>query len=345
MRTKKCLSLILALCLSMALLAGLAGCGAGGGDAAAPTDAAAIRVTDSRGVTVELARPAERIVCLLNSGLNDLLMLGCGDRIVGIDEWTYTNDVTYRVLSQLDARIAAREIPAVDGNLEEIIRLQPDVVIIWAQDDEKISALESNGIPVVGIQVNSFDEVFDKMRMLAAVVGKEPRGEELIRWTQGVLDEIDAQVSTLDDADRKTGIFVWGASRLDLAGAASTGHSMLQLCGITDCAAGIDEEHFVARMEDVVQWDPASILMWNIADLDPQDYLDDSQWANITAIRERRVFEIPDDKTFYSDLWTVKYVYAVQYFAKCVYPDLFAGQDMDVFLADMMTTLYGKTAD
>lgn len=45
---------------------------------------------------------------------------------------------------------------------------------------------------------------------------------------------------------------------------------MLALCGVTDCAKDVAEEHFVANMEDVAQGNPDTILMWNIADFDPQ---------------------------------------------------------------------------
>ena len=310
---------------------------------AAADDEPGISVVDSRGVTVELDEPAEKIVCLLNSGLNDLFMLGAGDTVVGIDEWTYTNEITYNKLSQIDERIANKEIPAVDSNIEKIVELDPDVVIIWALDDEKIDALEANGIKVVGIQVNNFDEVYTKLHTIAALVGKEDRADEIEAYAKGVLETISAETEALDN--KKSGIFVWGASMLDLAGKTSTGHSMLELAGLTDCAGEIDEEHFVAKLEDVIQWDPEAILMWNCADIDPESYYDDDQWTTVKAVQDQNVFEIPDDMTFYCDMWTVKYVYAAEYFAKNVYPDLFEDVDMSAFCDDMMMKLYGKTTE
>ena len=149
-KARKALSVLLAAALFLSLSAGLAGCQKGQVAASASPDASAaasadtkISVTDSRGKTVEFDNPAEKIVCLLNSGLNDLEMLGEADKVVGLDAWTYTNAVTYNVLSKLDSRIASKEIPAVDDNMEKIISLAPDVVIIWAQDNDKIATLES----------------------------------------------------------------------------------------------------------------------------------------------------------------------------------------------------------
>ena len=351
-KTRKALSVLLAAALFLSLSAGLAGCQKGQVAASASPDASAaasadtkISVTDSRGKTVELDNPAEKIVCLLNSGLNDLEMLGEADKVVGIDAWTYTNAVTYNVLSKLDSRIASKEIPAVDDNMEKIISLAPDVVIIWAQDNDKIATLESHGIKVIGIQVDSFDDVYTKLHTIAKLVGKDERATEIETYAKKTLQSISDKTAKLADSDKKTGIFVWGSSKLDLAGNKSTGDAMLTLCGVTDCAKDVAEEHFVAKMEDVAQWNPDTILMWNIADFDPDGYLSDAQWANIAAIKNKAVYEIPDDMTFYCDMWTVKYIYAAQYYAKKVYPDLFKDVDMDSFRSDMMKQLYGKTAE
>lgn len=347
-KPKKLVTMLLIMVMFASLATLFSGCGSSTNtdESEQTTESdAQITVTDSRGETITLDKPAEKIVCLLNSGLNDLYMLGAGDTVVGIDEWTYTNEITCNVLSQIDPRIANKEIPAVDSNMEQIISLNPDVVIIWADDTEKIKTLESNGIKVVGIQVNNFDDVYTKLKTIAALVGKEDRAEEMISYTEDTIKSISDQTATLAEADKKTGIFVWGSSKLDLAGNTSTGHSMLELCGVNDCAADVNEEHFVANIEDVIQWNPDTILMWNIADLDPSDYFSDSQWADVTAIQNQDVYEIADDMTFYCDMWTVKYIYAAQYFAKCVYPDLFTSVDMDAFRDSMMTELYGKTVD
>ena len=100
-----------------------------------------IEVTDSRGKKVSLDKPAEKIVCLLNSGLNDLEMLGAANRVIGIDACTYSNEVTYKELSKIDSRIAEKKLPAVDDNMEKIVGMNPDLVIIWAQDTEHIKTL------------------------------------------------------------------------------------------------------------------------------------------------------------------------------------------------------------
>ena len=78
--------------------------------------------------------------------------------------------------------------------------------------------------------------------------------------------------------------------------------------------------------------------MWNIEDLNPEDYYKDSQWSNITAIKNKMVVELPHP--FYCDLWTVKYVYSVNYIVKTLYPDLFQDTDLEQVKTDMLKKLY-----
>lgn len=297
-------------------------------------------IVDSRGKSVEIEYPADNVVCLLNSGLNDLYMLGAAEVVTGIDQWTYDNEITYNLLKQVDERIANKTLPAVDNNVEKIISMKPDAVVIWAGNEEQIKALEDQGVKVIGIQVNNFDEVYTKMEIMGQIVGKEDRAQEIIDYTKAQLADIDDKTDTLTEDQKKSGIFVWGASKLDLAGSTSTGNSLLELCGVSNKAGEIDEEHFVAKMKDVISWNPDTIVMWNVADLDPRDYFDDSQWADITAVQDKSVYEIPDELTFYCDLWTVKYAYALKYMAKNIYPDLFKDMDLETEKSDMVKTLY-----
>src|SRR5690606_13988154 len=91
---------------------------------------------DSRGQETALSRPAERIVVLFEPMVDELFMLGVHDRIVGIPEQVYQNESSFRFFSQLDERIARKEIatPTYGGranNVESIVGLRPDLAIAY----------------------------------------------------------------------------------------------------------------------------------------------------------------------------------------------------------------------
>jgi len=115
-------------------------------------------------------------------------------------------------------------LPAIDKNIEDVVGINPDVVVIWAGQEEDIKALEDKGIKFVGIQVDNFDDVYTKLDILGKISGKEERATEITKYSKEQLKDLSDKV---------------------------------------------------AKMEDVVNWNPDSLVMWNLPDLDPQNYYED----------------------------------------------------------------------
>lgn len=93
-------------------------------------------IIDFRNKTVRLKAHPKRIVCLIESALSGIYMLNQGNRIVGVSKNVYQTDV-YPYYAALDKRIKDKRLPA-PGNwdsvsVEGILALQPDLVIMWAQ--------------------------------------------------------------------------------------------------------------------------------------------------------------------------------------------------------------------
>jgi len=332
---KKIIALFTMICI-MAILA--VGCQKAEVKQNEETKSTTVKIIDSRGKEVEVNYPAKKIVCLLNSGLNDLYMLGAKDQVIAIDKWTYDTKDVFELTAQIDERVKNKSLPAIDKNIEEIVGMNPDVVVMWAGQEDDIKTLEDKGVKVVGIQVDNFEQVYTKMDILGKISGKENRAAEIIDYTKKELQNIKNKIKAIDESEKPSSLFVWGPSKLDIAGSNSTGDSIIKMSGAKNSAADINEEHIVAKMEQVVNWNPDFIIMWNIKDLDPDDYFKDAQWSNINAIKNKAVVELPHP--FYCDLWTVKYIYSVNIIAKTLYPDLFKDADIEKTKADMLKKLY-----
>lgn len=332
---KRITTLIITICF-LAML--IVGCQKAKVEDAPTTKNKTVKVIDSRGKEVEVNYPAKKIVCLLNSGLNDLYMLGAKDQVIAIDKWTYDTKEVYDLTAQIDERVKNKTLPAIDKNIEDIVGMGPDVVVMWAGQKDDIKTLEDRGVKVIGIQVDNFEQVYTKMEILGKISGKEKRATEIIDYTKKELQNIDNILDSVEQTEKPSAIFVWGPSKLDIAGSNSTGDSIIKMSGAINSAADVKEEHIVAKMEDVIKWNPETILMWNINGLNPEDYYEDSQWSNVKAIKDNKVVELPHP--FYCDIWTVKYVYSVNYMAKTLYPDLFKDVDLEELKYDMLKNLY-----
>ncbi len=308
---------------------------------AAPTEApaaASITVTDFRGKQITLAKPAARIACVLPNVLNDLFMLGLTKEIVGVHKWSLDkSNPDYPFITQIEPRLASGELEALNGNVEKIISLKPDIVILQA-GDEIITTLEQDGLQVYGVQVNDFDGVTKLMQDLGALTGKEARAKEINDYTSAKLVSIQQKISSIAEDKKPKGMFVWGPSTLDIAGGVSTGNAILVASGAKNISVDVNEEHIVAKMEQVVTWNPDVIVMWYTDKLKLDDYLKDASWASINAVAKKQVYMLPNG--FYTDLWTPKYEYAILATATWMYPDLFPGVDLASDQKDMIKQLY-----
>jgi iron complex transport system substrate-binding protein len=299
-----------------------------------------VTVTDFRGKTVRLRRPATRIVCLIESALTGLYMLHAEDRVAGVPAMVYKGDVAPHYAA-LDPRIRQKQLPAPGNwdfvNVETVVGLQPDLVIIWAQQKEPIASLEEKGIPVYGVELAGFADIYREIADLAALTGTEKRGKELTAYTQAEVKRFRERVRKLELEPVKT-YFMWAQGPLETAGRKSTANELLELAGARN-ACPLQDEHVVANLEKVLTWNPELIVMWTNAAKDPADILALGGWRSVSAIRNKRVHELPS--AFFCDFWTLKFQYAVKTVAKWCHPKAFADVRLEDERRRMLETLYG----
>ncbi|MFZ2445348.1 MAG: ABC transporter substrate-binding protein [Syntrophobacteraceae bacterium] len=301
-----------------------------------------VSVADLRGKTITLEKPANRIVCLIESALSGLYMLGAGQRVVGVSTSAY-QEGTVNYYQRLDSRIRDKTLPTPGNwdfiNIEKVIALKPDLVIIWAHQEEAIRALEERGVPVFGVFIKSFDDVFEEMRALGVLTGTEARASALVEYTRNELRLLGEKISA--KSKPVSVYFMWSQGELETSGRPSTVQELITLAGGENVAGSIDQEHVVVNIEKILKWDPEVIVMWPNARRGPSDIVSNPVWKNVEAVRNSRVYQLPD--MFSCDLWTLKYQFAVRLMAKWLYPDLFQGVDPDADRAEVFDELYSAS--
>jgi iron complex transport system substrate-binding protein len=332
--------------LTTLAVAGLlvAGCGSSRGRQSVASGA--IVVEDSRGKKVALQRPAQRVVCLIESALSGLYMLGAEDAVVGVSTNVYDGP-TSRYYAAMDRRIHDKTLPS-PGNwdfvsVESIVALRPDLVVIWSEQGESIAALEELGVPVFAVFLRSLDDVFREIRALGTLTGKSARAEELVAWTRGELSEIDRRIGVVPAAQRPRTYFMWAQSDLETSGNVGLVEELIERAGARNVFHDIGQEHVVIDRERLRAADPELVVMWFNDRRDPSDVVGDRAWMGMRAVRAKQVHELPE--VFLCDLWTLKFPYAVSLMASWAHPDRFAEKDLASGGERMLQTLYrGKLA-
>lgn len=289
---------------------------------------AEVVVQDFRGKTVRLNKPAERVICLLESALTGIYMLKQGHKVVGVptnvyEEGFYYSE-TYKYYSALDERIRLRRIPAVGNwesvNVEKIMSLKPDLIIIWASQKDAIQTFEKLGIPVYGVFITKIEDIIKEIRDFGILLGANRRAEELIDFVNKELTKI-REMSRLVKNQRKV-FFSWAQQNfLQTSCEGSIVNEIIKTIGATNVCANIRAESQTLTIEELIRLNPDVIIMWHAKTLKPEDIVKNRQLKTVNAVKTSRILQFSD--TFFFDLWTLKFIYSTKFIANAVYPELY----------------------
>lgn len=127
---------------------------------AATVQAAAVRITDDRGVTVEWSQSPQRIVSVLPSLTETVCELGQCHRLVGVDRYS-NHPASVRRLPQVGG--------GIDPQVESIVALRPDVVLM-SSASRGVQRLEALGLRVLTFETRNAAEARSVMLRLGELL-------------------------------------------------------------------------------------------------------------------------------------------------------------------------------
>lgn len=313
---------LLSLLLVLTLLAGCGATGAGSSmvssapaastSLASSSSASATTITDSSGREVTLPEKVEKIVALTASDCEILYALGAGDAIVGRGAYcNYPPEIEEKPVVQ----------SGEETNIEEIIALQPDVVVmsVMAQTTEQVEAMENAGLPVVVTDAQSIDGTYALIDLLGQVTQKEREAAALIQEMQAGFDEIQKQV---DSSVNATAYFE--VSPLEY-GLWTTGQNTFMdeiatMLGLTNSFADVEDWAEVSE-EQVLERNPDYIftvaMYFGEGPTPDEEILSRPGWQNISAVANNNVYVLENDPISRPG---PRLVQAAQAIADIVYP-------------------------
>ena len=262
---------VVSLVLALALLA----CGQRGEPRAASP------LTDDFGATIRpgtTAHPA-RIVSLSPATTELLFAIGAGPRVVGRTHWDRWPD---------SARYAADVGPGLRPNVEAVLELRPDLVILYASEDNRAAArqLAGAGVTVLALKVDRIEDFRRAARLLGVAVGEPARARTVVDSVDRTLARVRAATSALP---RPTVFWhVWDAPVITI-GRGSYLDELLQIAGGRNVYGDDPSPSPQVSLEDVIRRDPDVIL----AGAEGAARIRESaQWRSVGAVRRRRVLVV-----------------------------------------------------
>lgn len=274
---------ILALLLSFAMLLSFAAC-AKPNETPAPADTS-VDVTDMTKRQVKLDAPATKVVALDAADCEILYALGAGDTLVGRGEYC-------------DYPETVADIPSVQSgsetNIEQIIALEPQVVIMSTMDQttEQEEALENAGIRVAVTDAQTISDVYEAIRLIGALVGKNDEAGTLVLNMGKTFADIQDKV---DSDGEKTVYFEVSPLQYGLwtAGSGTFMDELATLLGVKNAFADVEGWAEISE-EQVLERDPdyiVTIAMYYGEGQTPvEEIMSRTGWENLKAIKNGDVF-------------------------------------------------------
>lgn len=274
---------ILALLLSFAMLLSFAAC-AKPNETPAPADTS-VDVTDMTKRQVKLDAPATKVVALDAADCEILYALGAGDTLVGRGEYC-------------DYPETVADIPSVQSgsetNIEQIIALEPQVVIMSTMDQttEQEEALENAGIRVAVTDAQTISDVYEAIRLIGALVGKNDEAGTLVLNMGKTFADIQDKV---DSDGEKTVYFEVSPLQYGLwtAGSGTFMDELATLLGVKNAFADVEGWAEISE-EQVLERDPdyiVTIAMYYGEGQTPvEEIMSRTGWENLKAIKSGDVF-------------------------------------------------------
>ena len=311
-------------------------------------------ITDQDGFQVELPLDVQRVVVCDILPLPSVLTVffDSGEKIVGMSG-TSMSAAENGLLGQLYPEVLDAETGFIDGstvNVEELMKLQPDVVFYNASRRELGEQLRNAGFPAVAISVNkweydSIETLNQWIALLSEIFPENAKTEVVENYSRQVYDLVQSRVAELPERERVLFLYQYSETNMLTSGAKFFGQWWADAIGAVNVAGELTTDNSVAvNMEQVYAWNPSLIFITNFTTAGPADLYGNTvgayDWSGIDAVKNERVYKMPLGM-YRSYTPGVDTPVTLLWLAKTAYPDLFADIDVVTSAKDYYREVFG----
>ena len=347
LRHKRITAVLLVVLMTITAAFCMGGCTAGSDNAGSSGGAAPgtivsetdseLTVVDQAGREVTVSKDIQSIALCYSVVIRFLLNLGQGDKITGIGK-------SEPFLEELQPSLKeCADVGKGVADIEALAALEPDLFIHKASDVETLEAVSKIGIPSVGIEVETPEDMLVAVKLLGIVCGVESKADELAAYYEKAVGGLGELAASIPDQDKKTAI-VMGSSIGKVADGSMLQGRMLETAGAINSASDLKATELwpTAGTEQIFSWDPDYIFITGGASYTAEDIYSDDSWSELKAVRDRHVYVMPAKE----DSWEfpgIVSVLGIEYMMNTMYKDLLPDDKLDSDVQEFYEMAYGRT--
>lgn len=302
-----------------------------------------IRLTDQADREVVLPGVPERIATIATpAGSMVVTLSGAGETLVGTSP-NSRNALMEGVLHEFFPALenVSADIISKEGapNIEELLKLETDLVVQWARKDKSIEAMEAAGLTVAGLRYKKIDIARTWLSDLGIMLDQEEKAARILAWHDEAHARIIARTGTIPEEEKPSVLYMMSPNRA--AGPNSHFQFFMDTAGAVN-ALDVDASFADVDPEMLMVADPDIIWLFGFnMTLTPQSIYENPLLADLTAVKNKRVYKVPVG----GDRWdppNQEFPLGQEWFTRTVHPELLDGSIRDSIRA-AYPMLYGHT--
>lgn len=240
-----------------------------------------------------------------------------------------------------------------DLNIEEIVKLKPDVIFYNATNKDRYEALSKSGIPCVGFatigtlgQADPIDRYGQWLKLLEDVFGEEGKTDDFLASGEKIVKDVEERIATVDQKDRPNGMILWKYNEgvPMVAGKGTFGDFWLKRIGVSNVFedakgyAKVNVEEIYKQDPQVLYLDGPGLLNMTTSDVF-ENKVEGFDFSNMQAVTNKKVYNSK------LGMWNwltpnpdAPLVYA--WLASETYPEAFEDYDLKGEIKDYYKTWY-----
>ncbi len=257
-------------------------------------------------------------------------MLHTWDRVVGISDYAFKDDIVKATLKD-PKRIKSMSSDHVAAlNVELLKKLSPDLVVTFVGNPKAVEHAKKFGILFLSFQEKTIAEVMEDIDAQAKAL--EIDASKKLAKMQETLDFI---AERLKGVKKKKGVELFHKAN-KISGHQALDSDILEKGGIDNF--GLKYVKFGRAdisVEKIVKENPEIIFIWWISPLTPEDVLNNPKFATIKAIKNKQVYKLPT-----MDIGGPRAPLISLYIALKSHPEAFKGVNINAIVKDYYKVVF-----
>ncbi len=231
-------------------------------------------------------------------------------------------------------------------NMEELLKLEPDVVFYSGGDEERQQFLNA-GIPAVGFSTvtpegpSTIGALKSWIEQMELVLGEQSKVTGIVEYAKETQEEIAKRVTDIPEDERRKVLMIghYNDTNFTLGGFSDYWTATTGSIHVGKGAQGN------VNMEQVYSWAPDMIFISTLSDFFPEDFynnttVEGADWSGVPAVMNKQVYKFPLGMHRW---WppSTDAPLAMWWIAKQTYPEKFADIDLAQKMKEYYKEFYG----